>query len=156
MNLPLKRRDWIGIGVALVVLVVFAYRMGADGSGPSPQSSPIQVSSPTPSPSVEPSPVTESTEEPTEVATQKAPTKKAPKKSVQPKLGEAPAKFTGVHASNYEDAFAVCGAVGVKEVARQFGTARDPVSAAEGYASGYRPAFRQAPFEGCLDGFGAR
>jgi len=67
------------------------------------------------------------------------------------KPGEAPSKFTGVHAENYEIAYDVCKVFGLREVAKEFKTPRNPV-AAEGYASGYRPGFQQAPFEGCLDG----
>lgn len=53
----------------------------------------------------------------------------------------------------YETAWASCGAFSVKQVAREYNTAADPVSAAEGFAEGYRGRSHQAAFEGCLDGF---
>ncbi len=77
-------------------------------------------------------------------------------KAASPSPGEAPAKFTDpVDRENYRIAFEICRLSGVAKVAREFRTAVDPFEAAEGYAAGYRPNYRQANFEGCLDGFKA-
>jgi hypothetical protein len=62
-----------------------------------------------------------------------------------------PPRFTGQNAINYGTAYDVCSVFTVKQVANEYGTARHAASAAEGYAAGYQPGYRQAVFEGCLD-----
>lgn len=64
------------------------------------------------------------------------------------------AKFTGQHRENYNIAKASCGAFPPAKVARDLGlpASADPVRIAETLAADYRPAFRQAVFEGCLRG----
>ena len=62
------------------------------------------------------------------------------------------AKFTGVHADNYRTAYRVCGAFPPAKIASDLGVpSTDPADLAQAYSEGKRPAFRQAPFEGCLD-----
>ncbi len=56
-------------------------------------------------------------------------------------------------ASAYDNARWVCGSLSVKAIAKEWKTAKDPVSAARGYASDYEGTSVQAAFEGCLDGF---
>jgi hypothetical protein len=78
------------------------------------------------------------------------PVEQKPQKKRKP--GEAPSKFTGVDADNYETAYDICKAFSLKEVAREFNTPQNPLAAAEGYASQFQTAFQEAPFEGCFDG----
>jgi hypothetical protein len=54
----------------------------------------------------------------------------------------------------YKLARDLCDVAGVKAVARDYHTARDPVSAAEGYANGYQAPFQQPAYGGCMAGFG--
>jgi hypothetical protein len=67
-----------------------------------------------------------------------------PKKKRQP-------RFTGVHAENYRINYFSCGAFSLKDLARQLKVPADPVAIAEEVAGDYRPGYRQAVFEGCLD-----
>jgi hypothetical protein len=62
-----------------------------------------------------------------------------------------PPRFTGTAAENYRNNYVLCGAFRLKNLARQLDVAADPVAAAQKLARDYRPAFRQAVFEGCLD-----
>jgi hypothetical protein len=66
-----------------------------------------------------------------------------------------PAKWRGVHASNYNDNCVVCRIFGPRQVARDNGIrSTDTVTIALRYANkAYRPGYRQAAFEGCLQGF---
>ena len=64
-----------------------------------------------------------------------------------------PADFP--NASNYQTARQACALFGVKQVAREYGTASNTVDAATGFAEGWRIS-QQANFEGCLDGFADR
>jgi hypothetical protein len=72
--------------------------------------------------------------------------------------GTGTEKFTGQDRINYEQARTVWRAFPPKQVAQDLGIAVDVgtseglVRIAEKYAEGYRPDFRQAVFEGCLDG----
>ena len=67
-------------------------------------------------------------------------------------------KFSGQDRRNYADAKAVCASFPARKVARDLGldvdvrTSKGLVRIAEKYAADYRPSFRQAVFEGCLDG----
>lgn len=76
----------------------------------------------------------------------------------QPKSpkAEAPSRWTGKKAEVYDLGFRICEAFTVKEIAKEFGTAKDPVSAAEGYAEGFQLWARQPAFEGCLDGLNSQ
>lgn len=56
-------------------------------------------------------------------------------------------------AGAYETARDTCSVFTVRQVAKEYNTEPDAVSAAEGFAAGYRVIARQAAFEGCLDGF---
>jgi hypothetical protein len=56
----------------------------------------------------------------------------------------------------YELEFQICKEFGVKEVAKEYGSPADPIDAAIAVSETYQPAFQQAAFEGCLDGFNAR
>jgi hypothetical protein len=61
--------------------------------------------------------------------------------------------FTGAHRDNYIRARAVCGALPRKKVARDLGVrSTNPFVIADAFARDYRPAFRQAAFEGCVVG----
>ena len=55
-------------------------------------------------------------------------------------------------ATAYSASKNVCEAFGLKQIAREFGTRNDPDSAAEGFATQYQPAAKQAALSGCLDG----
>jgi hypothetical protein len=63
--------------------------------------------------------------------------------------------FTGVHAENYRINYASCSVFSRKQIAKEYKIqASDPVTVAQRYAEiSYRPAYRQAAFEGCLDAF---
>lgn len=67
------------------------------------------------------------------------------------------AKFTGQDRENYELANEVCGTFPPEKIASDLGisvdvnTSEGLVQIAEKYAKDYRPNFRQAVFEGCLD-----
>jgi hypothetical protein len=111
-----------------IAIAMLAAALGGCGDDASPVASPTTSAPPAPS-----------TTTTAETTTKKKPTK--------------PPRFTGQDAINYANAFDVCSVFTVKQVAKEYGTTRDAVSAAEGYAAGYRPAFRQAVFEGCLDAF---
>jgi hypothetical protein len=65
-----------------------------------------------------------------------------------------PAKWrgSGVHAGNWRIGCQVCSSFSLRNLARQLHTARNAVAVATKYAKGYRLAYRQAPFEGCLYG----
>jgi hypothetical protein len=70
----------------------------------------------------------------------------------KPQARQLAPKFTGVHANNYEIAYYACGSFSPKKMARDFGiSSTHPVDLADAYAEGYRPGFRQANYEGCLD-----
>jgi hypothetical protein len=56
-------------------------------------------------------------------------------------------------ATAYETAKQFCMTFTPREVAKEFGTASDPTSAAEGYAEIFRTGLEIAAFDGCLDGF---
>lgn len=56
-------------------------------------------------------------------------------------------------ATAYETARDACGVFGVREIAREYGTGDDPVSAAKGYAEDKRGRTGWAALLGCLDGF---
>lgn len=61
------------------------------------------------------------------------------------------------YASTYEDSCDTCWDGGWKAIARDFGLrGRGPVAVALSYAEGYRRAFRQVVFDGCLRGFELR
>lgn len=68
------------------------------------------------------------------------------------------AKFTGQDRRNYEEAKAICSSSPPSKVASDLGLDVDVHTSeglgriAEKYAEDYRPNFRQAVFEGCLDG----
>ena len=67
-------------------------------------------------------------------------------------------EFQGQDRRNYLDAKGVCSTFPPKKIASDLGIKADVstgpglVRLAEGFAAGYRPAFRQPVFEGCLDG----
>jgi len=65
-----------------------------------------------------------------------------------------PAKWRGrgVHSSNWQIGCQVCSSFSLRNLARQLRTRANPVDVATKYAKGYRLAYRQAPFEGCLYG----
>lgn len=57
-----------------------------------------------------------------------------------------------VAADNYELAYTVCGSFPIEETAVEYGAAsHEPADVATAFAEGYRPAYRQPVFEGCLD-----
>lgn len=66
--------------------------------------------------------------------------------------------FTGQDAENYDIAKTICGSFPPGKVARDLGlhvngdTAGELAEIAERYADDYRGPYRQAAFEGCLDG----
>jgi hypothetical protein len=68
------------------------------------------------------------------------------------------AKFTGQDRRNYEDAKFICSGFPPRKLASDLGLDVDVHTSeglgriAEAYAADYRPNFRQAVFEGCLDG----
>jgi hypothetical protein len=65
-----------------------------------------------------------------------------------------PREFTGIHAENYRTAYFICGEFPIRKVASDLGIdSTDPVTVAKAYADEYKPEYRQAPFEGCLDAF---
>jgi hypothetical protein len=53
----------------------------------------------------------------------------------------------------YEISRRDCRGSTMKQVAREYGTAADAASAAEGYATSFEGRASEAAFEGCLDGF---
>lgn len=69
--------------------------------------------------------------------------------------GNSPADDIGpddVAAENYDLAYTVCGEFPIEETAAEYGAAsQEPVDVATAFAEGYRPAYRQPVFEGCLD-----
>jgi hypothetical protein len=66
-----------------------------------------------------------------------------------------PAKFRGVNGSNYNINCLTCKIFGQRQVAKENGIrSKDAVTIALRYANrAYRAAYRQAAFEGCLQGF---
>jgi hypothetical protein len=79
----------------------------------------------------------------------------APKPEPKPQPESASSGFTGVHANNYEAAKEICSAFPKEQIAGELGlpTSADEFEIAEKYADdGYTDRFRQAGFEGCLDG----
>jgi hypothetical protein len=62
--------------------------------------------------------------------------------------------FTGQDASNYETAKTTCSAFPRSQIAKEYGLATDadPSAIARAVSHGYKPAFQQAVFEGCLVG----
>jgi hypothetical protein len=56
----------------------------------------------------------------------------------------------------YKTEFEICKLFGVKEVAKEYGSPANPIDAAIAVSETYQPAFQQAAFEGCFDGFNAR
>ena len=60
------------------------------------------------------------------------------------------AQVTNVEEENYDAAFETCLALGLDQLARNLAVRPDPVTAARAFSRGWDPAFRQAPFEGCL------
>jgi len=79
----------------------------------------------------------------------------APKTESEPQPESASGGFTGVHASNYEAAKEICSAFPQEQIAQELGlsVSADEFEIAEAYADeNYTDRFRQAGFEGCLDG----
>lgn len=74
-----------------------------------------------------------------------------------PEPGSASGGFTGPQAKRYAEDREICGLFPPSKVARDLGLPAnsDSVTIAEAYADGYQPQFRQAAFEGCLDGLGS-
>ena len=66
-------------------------------------------------------------------------------------------KFSGTDRSNYSEAKVVCGAFSPAKLRRDLGLPSDSgaVDIAQAWSEKYRPAFRQAVFEGCLAGLPA-
>lgn len=66
--------------------------------------------------------------------------------------------WTGVHANNYRNGATVCKVFSQRKLARDLGLGPNahPVDIAEAFSEAWRPAFRQAPFEGCLKGMRQR
>jgi hypothetical protein len=62
--------------------------------------------------------------------------------------------FTGQDANNYETAKTTCSAFPRSQIAEEYGLAAgaDPSDIARAVSHGYKPAFQQAVFEGCLAG----
>lgn len=65
---------------------------------------------------------------------------------------ETPPGFLVSPQEIYEQEKELCSLFTVKEIAKDYGVAADPIAAAEAVAEGYQPPFQQAAFEGCLDG----
>jgi hypothetical protein len=61
--------------------------------------------------------------------------------------------YTTSKADVYRLARDICGVATPAQVAKEYHTKRDSMSAAEGYAKGYQSPFKQPAFEGCLAGF---
>jgi hypothetical protein len=64
-----------------------------------------------------------------------------------------------VDASNYTDAYMICGAALRGEITHEnidVDPAIQPAAFADEYAAGYRVEARQAPFDGCLDALEGR
>jgi len=76
----------------------------------------------------------------------------AAKPTAKPTTGRA--KFTGLDRGNYDDAKTTCSVFSRAKVAHDLGLDRSAnvVDIAQKFSEGYRPAFRQAVFEGCLAG----
>jgi hypothetical protein len=68
-----------------------------------------------------------------------------------PPSSAPPAAFTGVDAENYRINYASCGAFSLRSLGRQFHVRPEPDAVATAAAAGYRPGYRQAVYEGCLD-----
>jgi hypothetical protein len=131
-----SRKWWIVLGAFLAAAaIIWLLSHDSDSDGGSASASSTQ---PTPSPA-----------EPTIFPNPTLNPKPRPKP--KPKPGEAPSKFTGVQANNYEIAYQVCGVFGLRKTAQDLHVKAEPVTVADAYADDYRPGFQQAPFEGCLD-----
>jgi predicted small lipoprotein YifL len=61
-------------------------------------------------------------------------------------------KFHGIDRGNYDDAKSTCSVFSPAKIARDLHVKdrSDIVAIAQAFAHGYRPAHRQAPYEGCL------
>lgn len=73
----------------------------------------------------------------------------------EPEPRSASGGFSGVHASNYEAAKEICSAFPQEQIAQELGlpASADEFEIAEAYADdSYTDRFRQAGFQGCLDG----
>lgn len=83
--------------------------------------------------------------------------KEAAKVESAPEPESSGGKFTGAQAKRYQEDREICGLFPLSQIAKEYGlpASADPVSIAEAYADGYQPQFRQAAFEGCLDGLGS-
>lgn len=56
-------------------------------------------------------------------------------------------------ASNYDVAYGICSTASTEKLVNDLGAASsDPADIADAYAEGYTDAFKQAGYEGCLDG----
>lgn len=60
------------------------------------------------------------------------------------------AQVEELYDENYDAAFETCLALGLSALARNLGVRPDPVTAAHAFAKGWAPAFRAAPYDGCL------
>jgi hypothetical protein len=81
--------------------------------------------------------------------------RQAPKPESEPPKESVSGGFTGVDASNYEAAKEICSAFPKEQIAQELDlpASADEFDIAEAYADdGYTDRFRQAGFEGCLDG----
>jgi hypothetical protein len=68
---------------------------------------------------------------------------------------EIVAPYAVSNADVYTQARTICKVFTPKQVAAEYGSKSDPVSAAEKYAEvSFQPVFKQPAFEGCLKGFG--
>jgi hypothetical protein len=128
--------------LSLVPLAVIAGGCGGDGGADEP-TTPAEATTDQ----------TTTRENVPELGTAVPDVEKVPRSRVKKRAKMGAAKFRGVHRDNYENARAVCGAFPRRKVARDLGLdTSEPGAIAEAYAKGFRPAFRQANFEGCLDG----
>ncbi len=75
--------------------------------------------------------------------------------SASPRTCKSPAKFRDVHAGNYRSNCVICKIFGPRAVSKEYHLgATNLVSVAQRYASRvFRLGYRQAAFEGCLQGF---
>jgi hypothetical protein len=141
------------------VLLVLAACGGATPSGVStPTADPTATAQVTDEPTASVDPNFNPGGTPTAVeTTEPAKKKKQKEASPSPDTETSADKWKGTEFETaYETEFAICKSFGVKAVAEEYGVPANQIDAAQAVSEGYQPAFQQAAFEGCFDGFNAR
>jgi hypothetical protein len=102
-------------------------------------------------------PTTTRTTVATTAPTVEEPTDAEPETDPEPQQTNTSGGYVDLYANTYNVSRDICEQFGVAAVAKEHGTAAEPLAAAEAFSmSSTEGRHRQASFEGCLEGFRSR